>query len=239
MSSTRILSLVYQRDAGPGVFAEAAAERGGRMDTWFVAEQAEPPADPAGYDAVMIFGGAMHVDQEDGHPWLRTQKELVAELIDAGKPLLGACLGAQILVKAAGGEVRRMPEPEIGWFDAELPPDAAADPVIGPLAPRFTGFNWHSYECLPPDDAVVLARSEACIQAFRLGERAYGIQFHAEVSAADANKWIDEWDDDEDAVRVGLDHLALRSETDRAIEAWNAVGRDLCGRFLDTMAVPA
>lgn len=231
----RILSLVHQDDAGPGVFAEAIRERGVRLDNWHVADEPEPPADPREYDAVMTFGGAMHADQEADHSWLRLQKLLLAELVERGTPVLGACLGAQILCLAIGGQVRKMPEPEIGWAEIEVTPEGAGDPLIKPMAPGFAGFNWHSYECLPPAEAVVLAKSPRCVQAYRIGEAAWGIQFHAEVSAADANHWIDDWHSDEDAVRIGLDHKALRAETERRIAAWNEVGRALCNRFLDAV----
>jgi GMP synthase (glutamine-hydrolysing) len=130
-----------------------------------------------------------------------------------------------------------MPEPEIGWFDVDVTPEGADDPLLGALAPGFSAFNWHSYECLPPAGAEVLARSERCIQTYRVGERAWGTQFHAEVSVADAKLWIDDWRSDEDAVRIGLDPEALRAETREAIASWNETGRELCGRFLDAIAV--
>ena len=130
--------------------------------------------------------------------------------------MLGACLGAQILCEAVGGQVRRMETPEIGWVEVEVTPEAAGDPLIGPMEPGFTGFNWHSYECLPPSGAAVLAKSAGCIQSYRVGDSVWGIQFHAEVSAADANQWIDDWREDEDAVRIGLDPDALRVETEPA-----------------------
>jgi GMP synthase-like glutamine amidotransferase len=178
----------------------------------------------------------MHADQEDRHGWLRDEKSLLADLIRLDVPLLGACLGAQVLCAAAGGEVRRMELPEIGWLEVEVTPEGEDDRLIGALAPAFTAFQWHSYECMPPPGAAVLARSDACAQAFRVGERAWGIQFHAEVSAADARSWIADWRSDGDAVRIGLDAAALRTETDRAIGAWNELGRSLCGHFLDAVA---
>jgi GMP synthase-like glutamine amidotransferase len=107
--------------------------------------------------------------------------------------------------------------------------------VIGPLAPGFTSFQWHSYEAVPPSEAIILARSPLCAQAYRLGERCWGIQFHAEVTAADAVKWTDDYRQDEDALRIGLDPAALRAENEERIEAWNQLGRELCGRFLDQL----
>lgn len=229
----RILALVYESDAGPGVFAEAIRERGAEVEEWFVPDAAEPPADPFGYDAVMTFGGSMHTDEEGKHPWLRGQRELVGGLLEAGRPLLGACLGAQLLAEAAGGQVRRMPAGyEIGWFRTEVLAEAAGDPLLGPMAPGFESFNWHRYECLLPAGAVTLARSERCVHAFRLGDAAWGIQFHAEVTLADANSWIDEWEGAEDAAG-GPEPAALRAQTADRIAPWNEAGHALCTRFLE------
>jgi GMP synthase-like glutamine amidotransferase len=150
-------------------------------------------------------------------------------------PLLGACLGTQLLAEAAGGSVRRASAPEIGWFDVEVLPNAADDPLVGPLAPGFTAFQWHSFEALPPPGAVVLARSAVCPQAYRVGELAWGIQFHAEVTERDAGGWTDDWRQDPDAVAVGLDPGALRAQTTQRIAEWNRLGRELCDRFIEAV----
>jgi GMP synthase (glutamine-hydrolysing) len=118
----------------------------------------------------------------------------------------------------------------------EVTPEGRDDPVIGPLAPAFEAFQWHSYEVPLPPDAVALAQSPVSLQAWRAGEVAWGIQFHAEVSAADAEHWIDDYRSDPDAVRIGLDPEALRAETRPRMEAWNQLGRELCVRFLDVAA---
>ena len=232
----RALAIVHQADAGPGVFADEMRARGVRLDAWALPERGTaPPAEIAEYGAVLTFGGAMHADQEDRHPWLRFEKDFLAAMLDDGMPILAVCLGCQLLSAAAGGTARRAREPEIGWHEVEVTEAGAEDPVIGPLAPRFEAFQWHSYEALPPEGAVQLARSPVCGQAYRIGESAWGIQFHAEVTAADAGKWIDDYRSDEDAVRIGVEPEALGGETDRKITDWNRLGRELCGRFLDTI----
>lgn len=235
----RALAIVHQEDAGAGVFADAAVDRGIELDTWMRAESSTPPADPAGYDAVLCFGGSMHADQEDRHPWLRDEKALLARLLRAAVPLLGVCLGGQLLAEAAGAPPRRAPTPEIGWHEVVLTPEGRGDPLLGPLAPAFAAFEWHSYEFPLPPGARPLARSEACLQACRLGQTAWAIQFHAEVTARDAEAWIDDYRSDEDAVCIGLDPEALRDETRSRIAAWNELGRALCGRFLDVAATRA
>jgi GMP synthase (glutamine-hydrolysing) len=232
----RALAIVHQSDAGPGVFAEEMRERGVELDQWMLSERGTgPPREVADYDVVLTFGGAMHADQEDRHPWLRFEKDFLAAMLDDGMPILAVCLGCQLLAEAAGGTARRASEPEIGWFEVEVTDEGASDPVIGPLAPGFTGFQWHSYEAVPPEGTAILARSPICPQAYRIAERAWGIQFHAEVTAADVSKWIDDYRSDEDAVRLGIDAETLRAETERKIGEWNRLGRELCGRFLDAI----
>src|ERR671931_990198 len=116
----RVLAIVHQPDAGPGVFADAVQDRGAELDSWLIAETESPPGTPASYDAVLIFGGAMHADQEDSHPWLNDEKSLLADLLSREVPLLGVCLGAQLVAEAAGGRAERLREPEIGWYDVAL-----------------------------------------------------------------------------------------------------------------------
>ena len=233
----KALAIVHQPDAGPGVFAEEMQTRGVELDQWMLSERRSgPPGEIAEYDAVLTFGGAMHADQEDRHPWLRFEKDFLAAMLDDGMPILAVCLGCQLLAEAAGGSARRASEPEIGWFDIEVTDEGAADPVIGPLAPSFTGFQWHSYEAVPPDGAAILARSAICPQAYRIGDRVWGIQFHAEVTAPNLSHWIDDYRSDEDAVRIGVDPVKLRRETEPRIGDWNRLGRELCGRFLDAAA---
>jgi GMP synthase (glutamine-hydrolysing) len=233
----RALAIVHQADAGPGAFAEEFRERGVELEEWMLSERGTaPPREIAEYDAILTFGGAMHADQEDRHPWLRFEKDFLAAMIDDEMPILAVCLGCQLLADAAGGSARRASEPEIGWRGVEVTEEGRGDPVMAPLAPGFEAFQWHSYEAVPPEGAAILARSPVCTQAYRVGERAWGIQFHAEVTAADAGKWIDDYRSDEDAVRTGVDPETLRAETDEKIAAWNALGRELCGRFIEAVS---
>ena len=228
----RVLAIVHQPDAGPGVFAEAVRGAGHRLDEWLLPEVTEPPADPFGYDAVRTLGGAMHADQGREHPWLLTEDWLLAQLIERGRPVLGLCLGGQLVAAAAGATPRRARRPEIGWHRVELTEGGRSDPLLAPLAPHFEAFQWHSYEFPLPPGAAPLASSEVCLQAARVGERAWAIQFHPEVSAADAAMWIDDYRSDPDAVRIGLDPTALGAETEAKIGAFNQLGRDLCTRWL-------
>lgn len=232
----RVLAIVHQRDGGPGIFAEAIRETGASLEEWFPSERTEPPADPFGYDAVLTLGGSMNVDEEQRHAWLAEEKSLLSGLIERRVPLLGLCLGGQLIAAAAGTEPHRAPEPEIGWFEVELLPEGEDDPLFGPLGPEFEAFEWHSYEFPLPPGAVPLARSERCLQAFRVGELAWGVQFHPELEISGIHGWIDDYHADPDAVRLNLDWEALRAESEAKIAAFNRLGRGLCRRWLGVAA---
>lgn len=229
----RVLAMVHDADAGPGVFAEAIAARGDRLDRWDVPSGESPPDDLQGYDAVLALGGAAHPDQESAHPWLAAEKALLRELLGRGTPLLGVCLGAELVAEAAGGSSGPAARPEVGWHRVTVTAAAARDPLLGPLAPEFAALEWHSYACVLPPGVPALARSAVCVQAFRVEAAAWGIQFHAEVTHDDFSAWIDQERDPEEVERLGFIPDELRARTRAEIDRWNQLGRELCGRFLD------
>ncbi|MBS1680019.1 MAG: type 1 glutamine amidotransferase [Actinobacteria bacterium] len=232
----RVLAIVHQTDAGPGVFGDVIRERGGTVDQWMLPQSAGPPADPLGYDAVLVLGGSMNADEGGRHGWIGTERGLVGRLLEQRVPLMGICLGGQMVAAAAGAVPRRAARPEIGWHAVEVTEAGRQDPVLGPLAPRFEALQWHGYEFPLPPGAMALARSEVCLQAARIGELAWAIQFHPEVTAADALRWTADSATDPDAIRIGLDPTALALEIEAKIGAFNDLGRDLCGRWLDVAA---
>ena len=224
----RVLTIIHQDDAGPGVFAEVS---GAELVPWKADREPAPALD--GVDAALVLGAAANVEDTEANPWMAEDIRVVAELLSRGVPTLGVCLGAQLMAKAAGGSVERAPQPEIGWYEVALEEAAVDDPLIGALPQRFESFQWHSYVAVPPRGHEVLARSAHCLQAFRLTDApAWGIQFHAEVSAADAAYWAQHYSSDPDAVAMGLDPVALQAENERRMPGWNELGRELFGRFL-------
>jgi GMP synthase-like glutamine amidotransferase len=224
----RVLAIVHQDDAGPGVFADAVQAAGHELAVW---RPDRGEAHPEAFDAVMVFGGAMNTG--DPLPWLAPEKEFLRAVVERGTPALGVCLGSQLLAEAAGGSVRRARMPEIGWVEVAV--EAGDDPLLAGLPERLTAFGWHSFEAVPPDQGVALASSETSLQAFRLnGTPQWGIQFHAEVSPADMRHWIENFHTDPDA--AGLDAAALLAESEPRLEEWNELGRALCSRFLAAAA---
>jgi GMP synthase (glutamine-hydrolysing) len=224
----RVLSIIHQPDAASGVFGDAVRERGHELDEWDISRSPDPPAPIELYGAVLVFGGAMHADQDERHGWLRDENALLERLLADGVPTFGVCLGGQLVAKALGAPVRRMPSSEVGWCDVDLTPEAAGDPVFDGLPARFTALQWHSYHFELPEGAVPLARNDRCLQGFRAGS-AWAIQFHPEVAREDLAVWLDSHDPAEDGP---IDIDAFRAENDERIADWNDFGRILCGRFL-------
>ena len=132
----------------------------------------------------------MHADQDAWHPWLRDETVWLQDVLARRVPVLGICLGVQLLARAAGSWVGPLEEPEIGWYGAELTDAGAADPVLGALPRSFEAFQWHYYTYGTPAGAVELARSPACTQAFRLGDTCWGVQFHPEVTRTQLDGWL-------------------------------------------------
>ena len=226
-----VLAVIHGDKVRAGVFAEAVAAAGHQLEEWSLAWDTPLPRPIDDFGAVLVFGGAMHADQDDRHPWLRQENLFLQRLLDRHVPVLGVCLGAQLLAKAASAPVGPSSEPEVGWFEIELTEEGRDDPVLGSLPPRFEAFQWHFYTHGLPAGAVELARSRVCTQAFRLGESAWGVQFHPEVTAEQVESWIAE---DKNELPVSAEDFA--AETARRIADWNDLGRTLCAGFLEVAA---
>ena len=217
-----VLSVVHGEDARTELFGPVIAATGHRLLEWSFASGGAPPA----ADAVLVFGGAIHPDQDDRHEWIKDELAWLQSLIDNGVPTLGICLGSQLLARAAGAWVGPLAEPEIGWHEVELTDDGLADPVLSALPARFDALEWHHYGHGLPDGAVELARNDASLQGFRLGDACWGVQFHPEVTEAQLERWIT------DKTDLPPDPEGLRRETREQIGTWNELGRRLCGAFL-------
>jgi GMP synthase (glutamine-hydrolysing) len=228
----QILALTHEEGPCSGVFADVASERGDTIEEWSVAWATPPPRPLDEYDAVLAFGGVMNTHEENYHPWLREENLMMQRFLDQGVPLLGICLGAQLIAKAAHAPVTKAPEPEVGWLPVELLPQAADDPVFGRLSQRLMAYQWHYYCFDLPGGAVPLARSPVCLQAFRLGERAWALQFHCEVTHEMVEQWISTCETKEGYDERGFDPVRMRADTRLHIERWNEVGREICAQFL-------
>ena len=222
LGRVKVLALTHGPSVRPGVFADAVRAGGHEL-----VEQQVPvagaPTDAA--DAVIVLGGAMHPDEEERHGWLRPELEYLGELLENGTPVLGVCLGSQLIARAAGASVFRAAEPEVGWLPVELTVVAATDPVASSLPERFDAF-----QSAPLHARAPRGRGRAGAQPHLHA----GVPARSGVGrpvppggAGGAGGGVAEWDPDDVA-----DPQALREATRERIDAWNDLGRGLCSAFL-------
>ncbi len=185
------------------------------------------------YAGLVVMGGPMNVDETDRYPFLADEVRWLRQAVAAELPVLGVCLGSQLLAKSLGSRVYRNRVKEIGWYEVELTAAAGDDALFGGCRPRETVFHWHGDTFDLPRGAVQLARGENCEnQAFRFGRAAYGLQFHLEVTPEIINCWLGEPGNCGEL--AGLDYIdaeSIRSDVPKQIGALNALGCRIFGGF--------
>jgi GMP synthase-like glutamine amidotransferase len=221
----RVLAVTHGPTVGPELFADVIAEDGHSLAEWPIEQQGSPPRNA--HDAVLVFGGDQNVGEEVVHPWLHEEYEALRGWVDAGTPLFAVCLGAQTLAHALGGSVTRIETGRLaGFYETELTPAGVSDPVLGVLPGRFEALNANAFEFSVPPGGVSLATAPFA-QAFRVGARAWGVQFHPEVRRDQALDWFA---GDEQSLSRPVD--VLERELDAKLPAWQEHGRRLCRAFL-------
>jgi GMP synthase (glutamine-hydrolysing) len=185
------------------------------------------------FAAIIPMGGNAHAWDEDGVPLLKAERLLLRNAVEEDVPVFGICLGAQLLARALGGEVRTAAEPEIGWIDIVPTEEAPHDPIFRHLTNPTGVYQWHYDVFEPPAGARVLAQSAlAPNQAFRIdGAEAWGIQFHPEATPELWELWIARHPDE--VREAGVDVDALRASVYKGAEESLAVRAALFDAFLD------
>ena len=227
----KVLAIIHHPVAGAGVLPSVVVEHGHELEFWTPSEQ-QIPRPLEEYGAVLAFGGGMQPDEDDLHPWLLTALEALRACLADGVPTLGICLGGQLLARAAGGRVGPARQPETGWNAVELTDDGVSDQLFQGMPPQFEVYQWHSYEFGLPPDGVLLARSEISLQCFRVGDCAWGLQWHPEVLGDSILYWAEHHRPALDGVPIEIDLEALHAEVGSRIETTNDDGRRLFGQFL-------
>jgi GMP synthase-like glutamine amidotransferase len=190
------------------------------------------PTDTAGMTGLVIMGGPMSVYDQWLHPHLKQEASLVEAAMKAGIPVLGICLGSQLLALVAGSRVHPAGFREIGWHPLTLTAAAREDPLFATLPPELTAFHWHGDIFVQPSGSVSLARSDRTgCQAFRLGDEAYGLLFHLEVTVSIVRSMVRElaaeWRE------AGLRGRAILRATRRHLDALQTHGKGVFGAWAD------
>jgi GMP synthase (glutamine-hydrolysing) len=235
--------LVFQHVAAEplGTLDRLIRRRGHRIK--FVNFERHPEAQPCldRYRGLIVLGGPMNVEDHAHRAHLLTEMRAIESALRQDKPVLGICLGAQLLAHVLGAPIRRQREPEIGWYDVATTAAGRTDPVLAPLGDSAPLFQWHNYSFEIPSEAEHLARSSSCAsQAFRYGKSAYGFQFHLEANQALIERWLAT-----PAYRAELcaaagvqDAEAIRARSLGEVAAMEQRAELVFGEFLDLVGRP-
>lgn len=144
------------------------------------------------FDWLIVMGGPMNIYEHDRYPWLIQEKKLIRDACVTNRKVLGICLGAQLLADVLGGRVTQNRHVEIGFFGLSLTDEGASSQLLAGFPDGFPAFHWHGDTFAMPHGSRNLLKSDACVnQAFAVGSRQLGLQFHLEVTHADAQRWLD------------------------------------------------
>jgi len=176
---------------------------------------------PERVGGLIVMGGPMNVYEEDRYPFLAAETQFIRGVVDRGLPCLGICLGAQLIAKALGARVYKARKPEMGWGDVQLTDLGRKDPLFKGLEPVQRVLQWHEDTFDVPSGGVLMAQNEIAHQAYKVGARVYGFQYHFELTESMADEWFakrPEWD-------------AVRSEYQARKGRFHAVCTQILGNY--------
>ena len=196
-----------------------------------------PDAQPSldGYDGLVVLGGPMSVNDADRLPHLTTEMKLIEESLRRNLPVLGVCLGAQLIARTLGAAVYPNHEKEIGWYDVSPTDHAVGDPLLTALKQNEKIFQWHGETFDIPKSTLHLAFSSLCAnQAFRYGSNVYGFQFHLEVDEPMIHRWLRVAENRKEITALGgaIDRQRIHLETPTHIERLQQLSDQVFGEFI-------
>lgn len=199
----------------PGLIKDELEKAGWQLDIRLMEQPGSfLPGSLTGFDALVILGGPMNVYEEGTYPYLRQVDRLIKEAVRKGYPVLGACLGGQLIAKALDAPVTTNPLQEIGWYNIHLTAAGCNSPFFKGLPGAFPVFHWHSDTFALPGGADQLAATRDCAnQAFSYGSRVLAVQFHLEITPKIIKKWNRAWAEDIEAFRGPGSAKKLEAET--------------------------
>jgi len=197
-----------------------------------------PDAQPnlQGYHGLVVLGGPMSVNDTATYPHLVTETRVIEDALHREIPVLGICLGAQLVAAALGARVGKSREKEIGWYDVSRTSDGRRDPLLAHFRDTERVFQWHGDTFEIPSGAVHLAKSPGCRhQAFRYGDRAYGFQFHLEVDEAMIDRWlrVSVNKREIESLNGKIDPAQIRRETKARVDTLTGLSDRTFGEFIN------
>ncbi len=217
-----------------GIAPEAVSRTGAEVRVWDTLDldAARPNLDEV--DGVVLFGSTYNVEHADDQPFIKDVRELTLEAIDRGLPFLGVCFGAQVLAWALDADVDKAGVREVGFEPVRTQPAVASDPLLGHYRDGTMVFQWHEDTFELPAGAELLATGDRVRnQAFRVGERAWGMQWHLEIDRAELEEWLETFDAEADLkADWGKTADEVRTEADTFMAAHEDRGQELFARFV-------
>ncbi len=235
-----VLAVRHERQEGLGFLEKVFGE--GKIPFRYldVFENPDLSVDLSGASALIVLGGAMGVYETDQFPFLKKEIELLREALRQNLPTLGICLGSQLLAVAGGARVYRGPRKEIGWFPVRIEPQAREDPLLKHLPTETMVFHWHGDTFDLPKGARPLASSERYThQAFRLGEKAWGLQFHLEITEGMIQEWVEHAEAKSGALHPDWNACEILTQTPCFLPEMEERARKVFGEFVSFVRSPA
>lgn len=211
-----------------------AVEAAGVPVTVWEALHGEPRPSLDGIAGVVLFGSSYNVEHAGEQPFIKDARELTLEAIDRGVPYLGVCFGAQMLAWSLDAAVMKAPVREVGFEPIHPTAAAADDALVSHLADGDMEFQWHMDTFALPAGAILLAAGDRVEnQAYRIGDRTWGLQFHLEIVRDEMEMWLDTFEEQDGPLETswGKSAAAIRGEADRLLEAHELRGREVFTRF--------
>lgn len=228
----RVLVIQHVEPERPAMLGEVLRQGGCRIDVVHVYDGEAVPVDLGAHDALVVLGGPMSAGSDEDFGSRGGELALIADAVRHRRPMLGVCLGAQLLALVAGSSIRPGREAEIGWGSVRLTAAAARDRLFGGLDGEIPVLHWHGETFDLPVGAVHLAASASYeAQAFRLGDVAWGLQFHVEADRGAVERMVSSFPEDAAAAPGG--GAAILAATDDALERMAAVREAVLGGFVE------
>lgn len=234
----RILFLYQVAHENGGIFLERAQSRGTVIEKLLTADKIT--TDDYQADVLVIMGGPMNVDEVEKYPFLKEEVRLIQTFAKNQKPVLGICLGAQLIAKALGGRVTKNRVKEIGWYEFSLTPHGDNDPTLKEMLGLKKIFQWHGDTFSIPLGGKHLVQSSLCsYQAFVFQKNIYALQFHLEVTREMVANWLQNADNLQELKSLGIQPQSIERDTAEHIDALNRVGKEFIDAYFDLALKPA
>ena len=229
-------ALILQNAAGEdhGILGPLLNERGWGQQVIPLYKGAAMPGNWNDFDLLLVMGGPMNVYEEETCPYLARETQVLKEALASGPPVMGFCLGAQLMAKACGAGVRKGAEKEIGWYEVNLTDAGRADSLLNAFPESWTVFQWHGDTFDIPEGAVRLFTSgNIPNQAMRIGEMNYGFQFHFEVTRKMIAQWLESGREELDSLGIKGSARRILSRADHMLPPLHKQAQIFFKRYLE------